>query len=133
MPSIDGSCLCGAVQVTVAKAPRTVTQCNCSACRRYGTLWAYFRRRAVTIASARGGLVDYSRRRGGLRFRHCATCGCIVSWEHERDPAATIGVNARLLDHAAMARVPISVLDGDKTWRVLERYVKPGAWISPKR
>ncbi|HEY1815509.1 MAG TPA: GFA family protein [Kofleriaceae bacterium] len=133
MPSIDGSCLCGAVTLTVARAPRTLTQCNCSTCRRYGTLWAYYRRGAVTIAAARGTLRDYSKRRGGLRFRHCATCGCIVSWEAERDPSARMAVNARLFDHAAMARVPIAVLDGDKTWRVIDRYVKPGGWISPKR
>jgi hypothetical protein len=133
MPSISGSCLCGAVKVTVARAPRSLTQCNCSVCRRYGTLWAYYRRNAVKISAPRGGLRDFARRRGGLRFRHCAACGCVVSWEAGRGPADRMAVNARLLDHAAMAKVPISVLDGDKSWRVLEHYVKPGAWITPAR
>jgi hypothetical protein len=133
MAAIEGSCSCGAVQLAVARAPRTLTQCNCSVCRRYGTLWAYYRRSAVTITASRGVLRDYAKRRGGLRFRHCTTCGCIVSWEAGRDAAARMAVNARLLDHAAMARIPISVLDGDRTWRVLEHYTKPGAWISPKR
>lgn len=133
MPSISGSCLCGAVHVTVARAPRTLTQCNCSVCRRYGTLWAYYRRSAVTIKAPRGGLLDFTRRPRGLRFRHCAACGCVVSWEARRGPEDRMAVNARLLDHAAMAKVPISVLDGDKSWRVLERYVKPGAWITPAR
>lgn len=133
MPSISGTCICGAVQVTVARAPRRLTQCNCSVCRRYGTLWAYYRRRDVTIAAPRGGLVDHAKRRGGLRFRRCAGCGCVVSWEAQRDAEARMAVNGRLLDHAAMARVPIAVLDGDGGWRVLERYTKPGAWISPRR
>jgi len=42
-----------------------------------------------------------------------------------------MAVNARLLDHAAIADVPISVLDGDQTWRVRERYTK--RLISPRR
>lgn len=133
MASIDGSCLCGAVKVTVARSPRALTQCNCSVCRRYGTLWAYYRRRAVTIVAPRGGLRDFARRKGGLRFRHCVTCGCVVSWEARRGPEERMAVNARLLDPVAMERVSISVLDGDKTWRVLERYAKPGAWVSPTR
>jgi hypothetical protein len=133
MASIEGSCLCGAVTLTVARVPKSVTQCNCSTCRRYGTLWAYYKRRAVTIAAKRGQVRDFTLRRGGLRFRHCATCSCIASWERDRSADAIMGVNMRLFDHAKLARVPIKVLDGDKTWRVLERYTKPAIWISPKR
>ncbi|HEY1556893.1 MAG TPA: GFA family protein [Kofleriaceae bacterium] len=130
MAAISGSCLCGAVTFSVARKPRSVTQCNCAACRRYGTLWAYYRRDEVTITAPRGGLRDFRRRPRGLRFRHCAQCGCVVSWEDEAGHDARMAVNSRLLDHAVMARVPISVLDGDKTWRVLERYVQPSAWIT---
>ncbi len=39
----------------------------------------------------------------------------------------------RLFDHALMADVPVKVLDGDQTWRVLGAYVKPELWISPSR
>jgi hypothetical protein len=131
MPVVEGSCLCAAVRVAVARRPRSVTQCNCSVCRRYGTLWAYYRRAAVTITAPRGGLTSFSVKKGGLRFVRCTTCGCVVSWERRREPDARMGVNARLLDHAAIAEVPISVLDGDGAWRILERYTKPGALISP--
>ena len=133
MAAVDGACLCGAVRVTVARRPSRVTQCNCSVCRRYGTLWAYYRRKAVRITAPRGGLEHFSRRPRGLRFVRCATCGCVVSWEWKRGPEARMAVNARLLDHAAIADVPISVLDGDQSWRVLETYTKPGTLISPRR
>ena len=133
MPAVEGSCLCTVVRVTVARRPRSLTQCNCSVCRRYGTLWAYYRRAAVAIAAPRAGLASFSVKKGGLRFRRCATCGCVVSWERQRGPDARMAVNARLLDPAAIADVPIIVLDGDQTWRVLERYTKPGALISPRR
>ncbi len=117
--------------MAVARKPRKLTQCNCSVCRRYGTLWAYYKRSAVTIRAPRGGLATYSVKKPGLRFVRCATCGCVSSWEGKRTADAWMGVNARLLDHAVIARLPISVLDGDRTWKVLERYTKPAMLISP--
>jgi len=42
MGTLSGSCHCGAVVVNVARRPRQLTDCNCSICRRYGTLWAYY-------------------------------------------------------------------------------------------
>src|SRR5882724_2560609 len=124
--AIEGTCLCQAVQVGVQRRPRTLTSCNCSVCRRYGTLWAYYTRSSVTITAPRGGLMAYSVRRGGLRFVRCKTCGCVINWERApRAPDQRIGLNARMLDHARIADVPISVLDGDKTWRILDRHVLP--------
>jgi hypothetical protein len=132
--AIQGTCLCKAVQLGAARLPRQVTQCNCSVCRRYGTLWAYYRRSAVSITAPRGALEDYSVRAGGLRFVRCRTCGCVICWDGPgKDRNQRMGINTRLLDHALMADVPVKVLDGDKTWRRLGMYVKPAMWISPPR
>jgi hypothetical protein len=119
----------------VPRVPREVTQCNCSVCRSYGVLWAYYARPSVKITAARGRIVAWSRRpRGRLQFLHCKSCGCIIAWERRtRGKDERMGVNARLFDHAAIADVSIEVLDGDKTWKTLERYTKPGIFISPKR
>ena len=38
---LTATCHCGAVGVDVPRRPRRLTSCNCSICRRYGTLWAY--------------------------------------------------------------------------------------------
>ncbi|MBX3160020.1 MAG: GFA family protein [Deltaproteobacteria bacterium] len=131
--AITGACLCGAVQLAAARRPRSLTQCNCSVCRRYGTLWAYYRRSAVTIAAPRGALVPYKRRpRGRLRFVHCATCGCVVCWEsNDKRADARLALNARLLDPHAMAQVPIKILDGDRTWKVLDTFVCAGIFVTP--
>jgi hypothetical protein len=132
--AIQGTCLCGAVQVGATRRPRQVTQCNCSVCRRYGTLWAYYRRSAVSIVAPRGGLEDYSVRAKGLRFRRCRSCGCVVCWDGGgKDGDRRIGINTRLLDPAMMAAVPIKVLDGDMTWRFVDAYTKPEIWLSPRR
>jgi hypothetical protein len=130
--ALEGACLCGAVQVAVARRPRQVTQCNCSVCRRYGTLWGYYRRGAVTITARRGALAKYPG--SDLEFVRCKTCGCVVCWDgREPGPDQRMGVNMRLFDHALMADVPVKVLDGDQTWRTLGTYTKPDMWISPKR
>lgn len=41
---IRTSCHCGAVGFEIETAPTEVTECNCSICRRYGVLWAYYPR-----------------------------------------------------------------------------------------
>jgi hypothetical protein len=38
---IRGSCLCGAVGWQFEGQPDGATACSCTACRRYGVLWAY--------------------------------------------------------------------------------------------
>ncbi|MEO7735090.1 MAG: GFA family protein [Kofleriaceae bacterium] len=130
--AIEGTCLCRAVTLGAARLPRQVTQCNCSVCRRYGTLWAYYPRSAVTITAARGALEHYSVRARGLKFVRCRSCGCVICWDsRSKDPERRLGINTRLLDPALMARVPVKVLDGDKTWRSLGTYAKPDIWISP--
>jgi len=132
--AIQGECLCQAVQVGAARRPRQVTQCNCSVCRRYGTLWAYYRRSAVSITAARGALEEYAVRPGGLRVVRCSTCGCVICWDGRgKAPDRRIGLNTRLLDHALMASVPVKVLDGDGAWKTLGNYVKPEMWITAAR
>ena len=60
-----------------AQAPR-LTSCNCSICRRYGTLWAYYNFSEVRVIAARGAstwkFLDSPVAVGGSqivgRFRH---------------------------------------------------------------
>ena len=39
---IEAACHCGAVKLSVPARPDTVTECNCSICRRLGARWAYY-------------------------------------------------------------------------------------------
>jgi hypothetical protein len=109
---ITGSCHCGAVHIAVAEAPSQITSCNCSICRRLGTLWAYYRPDQVTLTHAPGATDAYSWGDKSLAFRRCATCGCITHWEPIGQPLVDrMGVNARLLD-IALDGIPIRWFDG---------------------
>jgi hypothetical protein len=118
---IAGSCHCGAVRVALPARPRTLTACNCSICRRYGALWAYFTASRVRIEYEPGAMAGYLWGTRRLRFVRCARCGCVTHWERARPgPASRIGVNARMFDPDALGPVPIRRLDGARTWRYLD-------------
>jgi len=110
---IAGSCHCGAVHIAIAaEAPASVKSCNCSICRRLGTLWAYYRPAQVTITHAPGATDAYIWGDKMLALRRCATCGCVTHWEDITDtPGDRMGVNARLLD-IDLEAVPVVKFDG---------------------
>ena len=112
-----------------------LTQCNCSICRRYGALWAYYQRRSVRITCAEGGLHSYAFRNATRRFSRCRACGCVTHYERTRqkaDGTDTLAVNVRNVDDPRIvAAVPVKLLDGASSWRVLEERAQPGLLGSP--
>jgi len=118
---LTASCHCGAVHIDVPRRPRNLTQCNCSICRRYGTLWAYYKLSEVRVKSVNGTIDEYTWGDKSLRFVRCATCGCITHWEPLRlRKDARIGVNARNFDPEAIASIRVRRLDGATTWKYLD-------------
>lgn len=113
---LTAHCHCGAVQVEVPRRPRTITNCNCSICRRYGTLWAYYLRSEVQVSG--GPTAEYIWGDKQLRFVRCAGCGCVTHWE---PIGATVrsrcGVNSRNFDPVQLGDVRIRLLDGAATWK----------------
>jgi hypothetical protein len=115
------TCHCGAIRISVRQLPRTLTRCNCSICRRYGALWAYYRASSVTVRAARGGLSKYSWNRRTRDYFRCKRCGCVTHYTYRskrRDN--TVGVNAANFEPAALVGVRIRHLDGAATWKFLD-------------
>ncbi len=103
------------------RRPRSLTSCNCSICRRYGALWAYYRAGSVRIEHEPGATAGYRWGERRLRFVRCATCGCVTHWEAARRPRpGWMGVNARLVDAESLGEVRIRRFDGARTWRYLD-------------
>jgi hypothetical protein len=117
---LSTTCHCGAVTIEIPRRPRSLTDCDCSICRRYGTLWAYYKTTEVRVTAQPGATSSYAWGRKTLSFVRCNTCGCVTHWEPtapERGPR--MGVNARNFEPAQLGRVRIRLLDG----AVTERYV----------
>lgn len=112
---IEASCHCGAVRFSVDSAPKDVNSCNCSICRRYGTLWGYYLRPHVTFAPDNGPTDVYMWGNRSLEFHRCRTCGC-VTWWLSVDPARKrMGVNTRLFPPEVLAAIPVRFGDGAST------------------
>lgn len=120
---LSGSCHCGAVSLEINRKPRQLTECNCSICRRYGALWAYYTRKTVRITcSTPESLSAYMWGNKSIEFYHCAKCGCVVFYERSKKigEKTTVAVNARMLRPQEIAHVRIRKLDGASTWRFLD-------------
>lgn len=53
------------------RRPRSLTSCNCSICRRYGAIWAYFTRKSVDYHSRPEAVAPYIWGDGAIEFYHC--------------------------------------------------------------
>lgn len=114
-------CHCGSVRIQVRQLPRTLTSCNCSICRRYGALWAYYRPSSVRIQAPKGGLVRYSWNRRIRYYHHCRKCGCVTHYTYRKKSSwATVGVNASNFEPSLIKGARIRHLDGAATWKLLD-------------
>lgn len=119
---IQGSCLCGAVRWRFAGEPDGATACNCTACRRYGTLWAYaYEGDGIEVSGPAQAYV----RGQALSFNFCPSCGCVAYWRAlgtDEQGRRRIAVNLRLAENPeAVAKIPIDHFDGFDTFDDLPR------------
>lgn len=119
-----GSCLCGDVHWEFTGVIESVTACNCTACRRFGTLWAYgHENEEIKVL---GKTSHYARKVDGtLEFHFCGRCSCVVSWRSKslnKEGQRRIAVNVRLIDDPnKIADLPIDHFDGFDTFEDLPR------------
>ncbi len=129
------SCHCGAVKLEMQRKPRKLTQCNCSLCRRYGALWAYFQRKSIRVQAEPNALERYTWGDRRFVFFHCSICGCVTHYERmsKREDASDMGaVNLRNIDNPTIvSSVPIRLLDGATSWKVLNEFPQPYLLGSP--
>jgi len=111
---ISATCHCGAVTLRLSRAPAEVTHCNCSLCRRYGTLWAYYTKTEVTILSAQP-TDTYAWNGRHIDFHRCAHCGCVTHWYPRAESRDRLGINARLLEPAVLDRARVKQADSGGT------------------
>jgi len=119
---IKGSCHCGKVQWQLEEVPDSTTACNCTVCRRYGTLWAYdYEGEGIQIS----GPTHLYIRGESIEFHFCPDCGCVAYWRAQASDDAgrhRVAVNLRLTDEPeSVAQIPVDHFDGFDRFEELPR------------
>ena len=109
---LHGRCHCGALGWSFRGIPSDATTCNCTVCRRYGTLWAYDHEgEGIEVDGPSRAYV----RGAAIEFHFCPQCGCVAFWRGRTtgdDGSRRIAVNLRLTEPGPIAQVPICRFDG---------------------
>jgi len=111
---IEAVCHCGSVRLQIAHPPAEVTECNCSICRRYGVIWAYYSLQDVILPSPEV-TETYAWDDRSIDFHRCRQCGCVSHWFPVTRDDGRMGINARLLDPPILAKARLRHLDGAVT------------------
>ena len=74
--SITGSCHCGNVAYTLEAEVTDAIECNCSICRRKGSVLSFAPVEAFTLNTPRDEITVYTFGRQNIRHQFCKTCGC---------------------------------------------------------
>lgn len=115
---LNTTCLCGNVQITLEKTPESLLSCNCSACHRYGAIWAYTPIAEATIVTQMPTL-SFSRGDKNIAFQHCPTCGCLTHYTGTQD-TENMAVNARMAPKERIENIKTRYFDGADTWTFLD-------------
>lgn len=109
-----GSCHCGAVHFEARSEPivRAIS-CNCSMCRRKGTLLAFIPGSKFTLLAGSDALVDYQFNRHIIHHLFCGNCG-VTSFARGTlpDGTATVALNLRCIDEIDLDALTIMPFDG---------------------
>jgi hypothetical protein len=110
----SGSCHCGAVAYKVdLDATRPVISCNCSICRRAGTLLSFVPATDFTLEKGDDQLIGYQFAKRHIDHLFCKTCG-IKSFARGTSPDGTvmIAVNVRCLADLDLEELNVMPYDG---------------------
>ncbi|MEO8487528.1 MAG: GFA family protein [Betaproteobacteria bacterium] len=108
-----GSCHCGRIAFDVEGSLTGVTSCNCSICRRKGTLMWFVPRAQLSLLTPDENASTYTFNQHAIRHRFCPTCG-MQPYGEGVDPAgnAIAAVNIRCLEGVEPEAIPVTRYDG---------------------
>jgi len=73
---VRGSCHCGRIAFTFDEAPTQAIVCNCSICRRRGSILTAMSPASFHLETPREEITVYTFNNHVIRHQLCATCGC---------------------------------------------------------
>ncbi|MCV3738346.1 GFA family protein [Rhizobium sp. TRM96647] len=99
MAHYRGSCQCGAVSFEAdVDLDRTIV-CNCSRCKRLGSVLAFTAREAFTLTSGEENLSEYLFNNRTVHHLFCRTCGIQgFAYGDKPDGASMVAINVNCLE-----------------------------------
>ncbi len=111
-----GTCHCGRVTITVARAPDYLNSCNCTLCTKVAGLWGYFNPAEVAVTGETATYTRADMEPPAIGTHFCGVCGCTTHWTPmPHIPQDRMGVNMRLFDADVVAGVEVRMVDG-RSW-----------------
>lgn len=111
--NIVATCHCGNTTLIVKKLQDTITQCNCSICRRLASKWMYFKSDEVTVSFKSHESKTYIWGDKEIVFHHSPLCGCSTHYTgtlcSELD---RIAINANMLKPKLIENLEIRRFNG---------------------
>lgn len=110
---MEVSCHCGNVKLATQSVPSEVGECNCSICRRYAALWAYYSPCEVAVTCVEEPTIYYIWGDKCVEFHRCQLCGCITHYvTTPKCDKAIIAINMRMAEGVILKDIPIRKIDG---------------------
>lgn len=110
----SGSCHCGKVAFEVEGEIDSALACNCSMCRRKGSLLWFVPRTQFELKTPEDAASTYLFNKHAIQHRFCASCGIHPYAEaiHPKTGVPTAAVNIRCLDGVDLGEVKVVQFDG---------------------
>jgi hypothetical protein len=94
-----GGCQCGAVRFEVETALEPLIECNCSRCRRIGSILTFVPAAAFRLEAGEGQTTQFQFNHHRIHHRFCQTCG-VQSFAEGKGPDGSdmVAINVRCLE-----------------------------------
>jgi hypothetical protein len=109
----EGSCHCGKIAFNVEGEFSSGMECNCSICRRRGSILAFVPIDDFQLKTPESDLSTYTFNTHALQHHFCATCGVAPYAEGKGPDGATMAaVNLRCIPAVDLTALQIHQFDG---------------------
>jgi hypothetical protein len=111
--AIRGSCHCGKIAYRADVLPTEAIECNCSICRKRGSVLAAVAPEQFHLETPRDDIAVYMFNHHVIRHSFCKTCGCAPFAEGTAPGGqAMVMLNLRCADDLDLATLKIGQFDG---------------------
>lgn len=109
----QGSCHCGQIAFEVEGDVGEVVSCNCSICRRKGSLLWFVPRGKLKLTTPESAMSTYTFNTHRIEHRFCPTCGCApLAYANAPDGTPMAAINVRCLPGVELEGLTVKEYDG---------------------